>query len=692
MIAPRTTRLIRVPDLRSFRHAILDRATGGSLGDIRGRAIIVPSQAAAGQLRRTIEDTRLTAGPAAVVLPSLLTREDWRAALYAGLWGRVSAVDGFEREVLLLAASRDARAGGAAPPFTIRPGLITEMLGFYDAVRRHGRTVTDFERVAVTALERDVDTDRGAVRMLAQTRFLVAAFRRYEAMLADRGLLDEHGLTAAVLAAPASPFSHVVVAVGDRAGEAAGLWPSDFDLLTRAAGLSRLEVVATTAVLQAGLAERLRRWLPEHEEVSEAPFDAPVAPRLVAPGDGDRPFWLSRDREEELARIAREVKRAHRRQPDTPLARTAVVFKRPLPYVYLGRQIFASAGVPYRTFDALPLAAEPYVAALDLLFDAVDSRFARAALLGLLRSPLFAFRAGNRIVGAAGLAHLDRRLSEARYLADPADLARFAREWTSPGELQRAARAAAAVAEELAPLLADAPPTSHLDSVIRFLEAHERRPRGPSHVVERHLRVRSAVLTALRRLRDAHARFDDAPRPFAETVALVHRWIEQQTFAPRHGDGGVQLLDADSARFGEFDTMYLAGLTQQEWPESVARSIFYPPSMLQDLHWPEDADVRMAERARFEDLLHAPARHVRVSTIMLEHDALVEPSPFLDDSRSLRPPGRTRGAGRRRPCLRGGRHPPRSPASRRPGRAGRCVARAAPVAHPRERFAVPRTG
>jgi RecB family exonuclease len=187
------------------------------------------------------------------------------------------------------------------------------------------------------------------------------------------------------------------------------------------------------------------------------------------------------------------------------------------------------------------------------------------------------------------------------------------------------------VADELAPLSADGSPSAHLDTVIRFLEGHERPPRKPSHVVERHLRVRSAVLTALTRLREAHARFDDSPRPFAETAASVHRWIEQQTFSPRAGAHGVQLLDADSARFGDFDTIYLVGLTQQEWPESAARSIFYPASMLKDLHWPEDADVRMAERARFDDLVHAASQSVRVSTITLEHDSLVEPSPFLDD-------------------------------------------------------------
>jgi RecB family exonuclease len=631
VIAPRVTRLLRVPDLASFRQVILDRALEGALADIRRRVIIVPSHAAAEQLRRTIEDRRLPAGPGAVILPTVLTREDWRAALHADLPRPLAGVDGFAREVLLQAAARAAIAKGCSPPFTIRPGLIAAMLGFYDGVRRHGRTVADFERVAVTALEKDVDTDRGAVRMLEQTRFLVAAFQEYEAQLADRGLVDEHGLTAAVLAAPSSRFTHVIVAVGDRAGDPSGLWPSDFDLLTRVAGLSRLEVVATHAVLDAGFLERLRRWLPEHEDIAVVPEEAPSAPRLVAPAEGDAVFWRSRDREEELAGIARQVKRAHRQQPGVPLSRTAVVFKRPLPYVYLARQIFSSAAVPYQAFDALPLAAEPYAAALDLVFDAVDSSFARTALVGLLRSPLFTYRVGGRPITSSSLAQFDRRLSEARYLADPAELTRFAREWTSPVDLQRTARAAAAVADELASLSSAGSPTAHLDTIIGFLETHERPPRGPSHVVERHLRVRSAVLTALTRLREAHARVDDTPRPFAETVACVHRWIEQQTFAPREGTGGVQLLDADSAGFGQFDTMHLVGLTQQEWPESAARSIFYPASMLQDLHWPADADVRTAERARFEDLLHAPARHVRVSTITLEHDSLIEPSPFLDD-------------------------------------------------------------
>jgi len=631
VIAPRATRLIRVPDLASCRQVLAEACAQGSVADIRARAVIVPSRAAAEQLRRSLEDARLSAGGGAVVLPHLLTRDDWRAALDGCLPRPHAGISGFEREALLHAASRAAIEGGAIPPFTLRPGLVAEMLGFYDGVRRHGRTVDDFERVAVSALERDVESDRGAVRMLEQTRFLVAAFRRYEALLAEHGLLDEHGVTAVLVAAPSSPFTHVVVAVGDRAGDGSGLWPSDFDLLSRIAGLSRLDIVATENVLRAGLLERLRRWLPEHDEVQAAMPEPPPAPRLRAPAEGEDVFWRARDREEELAAIARDVKQRHRLAPEAPLSRTAVVFKRPLPYVYLARQIFASAGVPYQAFDALPLAAEPYAAALDLVFEAVDARFARAALVSLLRSPQFVFRAGRRAITEPAVSLLDRKLSESRYLAEPEALARFAGEWSGPGDVLRAAAAAAAVVGELASLQGEGRPATQLDVVGAFLDAHERRPRGPAHVVARHLRVRSAIRAALMRLRDAHARFDDEPRPFNETAAVVRRWIEQQTFAPREGEGGVQLLDAGSAPFGAFDTVYLVGLTWQEWPESVARSIFYPAAMLKDLHWPEEADVRAAERARFDDVLRAAGGEVCVSTVTLEHDALVEPSPFLDD-------------------------------------------------------------
>ena len=63
---------------------------------------------------------------------------------------------------------------------------------------------------------------------------------------------------------------------------------------------------------------------------------------------------------------------------DVPLERTAIVYKNPLPYLYAAAEIFRGAGIPYQMSDALPLAAEPTSAALDLILDTVSSRFSRS--------------------------------------------------------------------------------------------------------------------------------------------------------------------------------------------------------------------------------------------------------------------------------------------------------------------------
>ena len=62
-----------------------------------------------------------------------------------------------------------------------------------------------------------------------------------------------------------------------------------------------------------------------------------IPPTLVVPPGGDAFCFTSRDREDELSDIVRRVRALHRLHPAVPLDRTAVVVRRPLPYVYLAR-------------------------------------------------------------------------------------------------------------------------------------------------------------------------------------------------------------------------------------------------------------------------------------------------------------------------------------------------------------------
>jgi ATP-dependent helicase/nuclease subunit B len=196
--------------------------------------------------------------------------------------------------------------------------------------------------------------------------------------------------------------------------------------------------------------------------------------------------------------------------------------------------------------------------------------------------------------------------------------------------MERALRAGDVLREivrELTPLRSRAPVAEHLECLLRFFQKHERQEESDS----RARRARGAILGTLMTLRDGWARFDNTPVDSDVVAALIRRWIEVQTFAPRAGNSGVHLVDAWSARFGDFDEVHLAGLVDGEWPEPARRNIFYSSSILRELGWPAESDRLAGERALFADLLRLPASRLSVSVFTLEGDALVSPSSLIDE-------------------------------------------------------------
>jgi RecB family exonuclease len=355
-------------------------------------------------------------------------------------------------------------------------------------------------------------------------------------------------------------------------------------------------------------------------------------PTLIAPAGGTGELYFrSRDREAELSDLVRRLKQHD--EAGRSLGRTAVVFKRPLPYMYLAREVFGSAGVPYQTLDALPLAAEPYAAALDLVFDFVTSGFSRNSTIALLRSPHFSFGDDDQPLDRRAIGAFDRKLSSAGYLGDLDRLRQLIHEWTNArADVETVASVALAAADELAPLLESAPASRHLDALRQFLRHHDRRAPLEEASGERQLRGRAAIHAAIESLRDAHRRIDDQTVDVGHIIAAVRRWIEGQTFAPRTGSGGVHLVDAEAARFGLFDEVHLVGLIDTDWPDRSPRNIFYPPFLLQQhLGWPAEPDRLRFARSAFRDLLRLPHRHASVSTFSLEDEAIVGPSVFLED-------------------------------------------------------------
>src|SRR5262249_22838785 len=103
--------------------------------------VLVPSEGAADQLKRTLQSLWARDAPDATELPAMVTRGGLYAYLAQRLTEAPPMLDELAREVLFRRAADAAVAQGSAPPFEVRPGLIPEMLALYDALRRQHRTI-----------------------------------------------------------------------------------------------------------------------------------------------------------------------------------------------------------------------------------------------------------------------------------------------------------------------------------------------------------------------------------------------------------------------------------------------------------------------------------------------------------------------------------------------------------------------
>ena len=180
MITPRRTRLLRAVDLRAFQRAIAEVASYNDPWTAQDCVVMVPTHVATEQLKRTLEylsfipgnpkQHTTDTGSQLIAWPHFVTRRAWYTLMHGRLKNAPRLLTDVAREVLLQSASEDTIRSGVEPPFEVRPGLLSEILTFYDILRRQHKTVNAFERVVTEQLERDVALDRGARRLLEQTR------------------------------------------------------------------------------------------------------------------------------------------------------------------------------------------------------------------------------------------------------------------------------------------------------------------------------------------------------------------------------------------------------------------------------------------------------------------------------------------------------------------------------------------
>jgi RecB family exonuclease len=608
---------VRVPDLHAFRQAI---AAGAA--EYQAPLLVVPTRGAARQL--------VVAG-----VPAGVTRDELYDRFHARLTNPLRRLTALERDVIAGASARVA-AQTTQSSLRLRPGLIAEMLRFYDHLRRQSQSIDRFEELIDEALGPD-DLDLGALRLRQQTKFLAEAFREYDRRLRASGACDEHVLRERLIAETAvDPIHHVIVTVPDWIADADGLFVADFDMLARVPLLRTIDVIASERVLESGFHQRINSWWPGIEELDRRFSTA--RPLLLRPSGSqpDEPWWTARDREEELVTVARQLDADRRGGESVAAAGAAVVFKRPLPYLYLAREVFPAAGIAYQTFDGFPLAAEPTVAALDLILEAVSARFTRDALVALLRSPHLRFESADGSLTRTSIAAMDRALSDARYLGDAAHLESLLLEWQgSSSSTKQAAlpalRAAIALTGELAPLGLTAPASEQVCSLSAFWQRHLRPADGDGEFATREAFARAAVSDTFKRLADASTAYDNPQWTIDDLAMAVRRWIEEQTCENESVEGELLLLDDKAARYRDVEYLTIVGIVENDWPERPKRNIFYPQQILKALGWPSEKDRRAASDAHFLDLIMSASRRTILSTFTLDDDALVSRSLQLDE-------------------------------------------------------------
>lgn len=516
-------RLIRAGGLSAFRRVLVDLASEGPPLEARRRVVVVPTRASGELLRETIEARLLADGRRAVVLPEFVTRDQWLERLHQALPSDRPLLGRAAREVLLeraaRATARRPRLGGA--PFQLRVGLVASMLDFYDELGRRQRRIRRFAQALFEQLRVERGTDRGSEGLIHQTAFLGLTFLAYQRLLDEAGGLDEHTLRRALIQSqPTLPFDHLVLAVADHPSDPRGLWPADFDLVGRLSTLSRLDVVMTDETHDAGFRERLEQELPGIEETRAA--DVPWAPVLIAPAAAPAdPIFVSRDCEEEVRDVTRAIRGRAAASGHALTESVAVVFHRPLPYLYLGQQVLTDGQVPYQAFDALPLGAEPYAALLDQMLVFARTGGTREAAISLLRSPLVRFEAGGLSVDCRDATALDLVLRERRVTGDASTYAaevdgffngRASRNGVSADRARRAAECCGAIRLALRPFRASSRASDQVACLTAFLRHHERRTTPDAQDDERGRRARATVLAVLDELADAFRRHDDRQR------------------------------------------------------------------------------------------------------------------------------------------------------------------------------------
>jgi ATP-dependent helicase/DNAse subunit B len=608
--------------------------------------LLVPSA----RLRRTYGTIFLdiavrAQGTGAIVPPDIQTLSQFFQRLYLRLGGpalidenaRLILFEGIVKELII------ESGGFGGKPDLLAPSLSAAVASMVEELSSAG---VGPERLAATVAGSESAGKR-------QVTLLVDAYERYERILADKGLIDPAGMSAALAERfdPAwlSGYRSVIIdgihhadtlqvqvlrTIAAHADCTLLVDAASLDVIRRAGDYHPLRLVKELlANIGASAGEGDRSADADERFLADALFSdrsfEQVAKSAPAPDAFGRDLRLvsAVNTREEVSWIAGEVKRSLRNgtSPDSIL----VAFPSLDEYGPLVEEVFSDFGIPFNRALGRQLSSSPVATALISLFAACQEDFSGPSLLRVFSSPFLKF-AGDRALTPA----LDRFLRERR-ITGGKDRILYMLKRHAPGEGET-----------------DVLTTPLSDLAAALVPFSERGPAPLATWMER-LNALSTWSGIARRAEDLPGAFNinlQAWRKLEETLASLARagglfpeyrytfsewlFLLKKTFmharfqVPPEDERGVQVLGMEEGMGRAWAEIHVGGLIDGKFPQRLPQNIFLPEATLETLGVRTLENARLNAAYQFYRLLLAAPR-VSLTWPAAVGDKPMVQSPFL---------------------------------------------------------------
>jgi len=359
-------------------------------------------------------------------------------------------------------------------------------------------------------------------------------------------------------------------------------------------------------------------------------------------------------REEEVEGIAKKIKDVKCAHPEIPLSRIFVTFPAIENYSFFVPRIFEKYGIQFSLSPGYTLQSAPPINAIIGLLETIQRKYPRDKFLGSLRSPYFGLVSEEEF---AYLCHIS--LEEG--------IVKGEMSWKDG--LER-----------------------YIDSLVGKRSSYKEGPRVSRRDIELITSKIQKIFSKFRRLREKHSLVE-----FAKLLTQLIDWIEikerikeeegelrerdekaLQSFlstldeisvAQRAGPQklektslqefikilkmsaasteyirkgkefeGVQILGYLETRGLEPDLLFFGGLTDEDLPGAHYQDILLPDSIRQAWCLPTPEDIVERQRLHYHRLIKSAKKRVFLSYPLTVDDALVAPTPFMDERFKVKKP------------------------------------------------------